>query len=173
MSEVGDLVEHRGGCHCGAVTWTVLAPPSLTGTSTTTTFTTSSPSLQLFNVTVQSVGWNKIITSLFRGRDLSSWLEDPSSLPTLSTLTQPSQIWSFPVSSKTSYFRHRFCSLCGVQSFYIPRSNQDGVGIMPHCVTSGTIRRMNIVNFDGKDWEKSFKSDSIIKSMSKCPMANE
>ena len=26
-----ELVEHRGGCHCGGVTWKVLAPPDLTG----------------------------------------------------------------------------------------------------------------------------------------------
>ena len=24
--------------------------------------------------------------------------------------------------------QHMFCSICGVQSFYIPRSNQDGYG---------------------------------------------
>ena len=24
--------------------------------------------------------------------------------------------------------KHMFCSVCGVQSFYIPRSNQDGYG---------------------------------------------
>ena len=26
-----ELVEHRGGCHCGGVTWKVIAPPDLTG----------------------------------------------------------------------------------------------------------------------------------------------
>ena len=28
-----ELVEHRGGCHCGGVTWKVLAPPDLTGSN--------------------------------------------------------------------------------------------------------------------------------------------
>ena len=34
-----------------------------------------------------------------------------------------------------SLSRHRFCSVCGVQSFYRPRSNPDGVGVVPHCIT--------------------------------------
>ena len=34
--------------------------------------------------------------------------------------------------------KHTFCSICGVQSFYFPRSNPDGVGVMPHCI-SGDI----------------------------------
>ena len=28
----------------------------------------------------------------------------------------------------THQAKHTFCKICGVQSFYIPRSNQDGVG---------------------------------------------
>ena len=39
--------------------------------------------------------------------------------------------------------------------------------MMPHCVSSGTITGVEIVHFDGKDWEDSFKSDSVIKNMSK------
>ena len=39
--------------------------------------------------------------------------------------------------------------------------------MMPHCVSSATITGVEIVHFDGKDWEDSFKSDSVIKNMSK------
>ena len=51
-----ELVEHRGGCHCGGVTWKVLAPPDLTGTTDTATVTATGSnevinSLQLFSVT--------------------------------------------------------------------------------------------------------------------------
>merc|ERR1712241_1186587 len=138
MSELGDLVEHRGGCHCGAVTWTVLAPPSLT-----------------------VVQCNCSICRMKQNHHFIVPRER------FVLLTGGSLISTYTFNTHAA--KHKFCSLCGVQSFYIPRSNQDGVGIMPHCVSSGTIRRINIVNFDGKDWENSFKSDSIIKSMSKCP----
>ena len=73
----------------------------------------------------------------------------------------------FPVNYKHLEFRHQFCSVCGVQSFYVPRSNQDGVGVMPHCVTSGTIRNKEMIYFQGSNWEESFKSETAIKKMSK------
>ncbi|XP_045624607.1 centromere protein V isoform X2 [Procambarus clarkii] len=46
--------------------------------------------------------------------------------------------------------KHTFCSTCGVQSFYIPRSNPDGYGIVPHCLDSGTVRKVKYEKFDGK-----------------------
>ena len=55
--------------------------------------------------------------------------------------------------------------MCGVQSFYHPRSNPGGVGIMPHCVTSDTIIQQIVVRFDGKNWEEAFKKDKVVKSM--------
>ena len=61
--------------------------------------------------------------------------------------------------------RHKFCRACGVQSFYHPRSNPGGVGIMPHCVTSDTILQQIIVSFDGNNWDEAFKKDKIVKSM--------
>ena len=30
----------------------------------------------------------------------------------------------------TGQAKHKFCSKCGVQSFYIPRSNQNGYGMV-------------------------------------------
>ena len=61
--------------------------------------------------------------------------------------------------------RHLFCGLCGVQSFYIPRSNPDGVGVMPHCVTSNTIKSKTVIAFDGDNWEDSFEKDKTVKHM--------
>ena len=65
------------------------------------------------------------------------------------------------------YFRHNFCRICGVQSFYVPRSNPEGVAVMPHCITSNTITIMDakIVNFHGKQWEESFSRDKTVKHM--------
>lgn len=58
--------------------------------------------------------------------------------------------------------------MCGVQSFYTPRSNQDGVGVMPHCVTSNTITTQQFVVFDGENWEQAIKADNTVQNMSKC-----
>ncbi|KAH9525546.1 hypothetical protein Btru_001676 [Bulinus truncatus] len=59
--------------------------------------------------------------------------------------------------------KHTFCKICGVQSFYTPRSNQDGIGIMPHCIDSGTIKSLNIKKFDGRNWEEMFMNSDISK----------
>lgn len=65
--------------------------------------------------------------------------------------------------------KHTFCKICGVQSFYTPRSNQDGVGIMPHCLDQATIKKVNISNFDGQNWEDSMgsKQGETIRAYSK------
>ncbi|XP_072163652.1 centromere protein V-like [Diadema setosum] len=62
--------------------------------------------------------------------------------------------------------KHTFCKICGVQSFYTPRSNPDGKGINPNCVDKGTIQKTIVQVFDGSNWEHEFKarggSDSLL-----------
>ena len=57
-------------------------------------------------------------------------------------------------------------AICGVQSFYTPRSNTDGVGIMPHCIESDTVVDVVYRKFDGQNWEQ-FIQTSDIRSRSK------
>jgi len=67
----------------------------------------------------------------------------------------------------TKQAKHMFCKVCGVQSFYQPRSNPDGYGVMPHCLEPGTVLSVTLEGFDGQNWEKSMetqasKDDSIL-----------
>jgi hypothetical protein len=48
----------------------------------------------------------------------------------------------------TGTAKHRFCRYCGIKSFYIPRSNPDGVSVNLRCLDSGTIERVDIALFD-------------------------
>ena len=63
--------------------------------------------------------------------------------------------------------KHTFCKICGVQSFYTPRSNPDGFGVAIHCLDDGTVKKVNIVTFDGKNWEEAYSNDPNIKCRSK------
>jgi hypothetical protein len=54
----------------------------------------------------------------------------------------------------TQVAKHHFCSVCGVKSFYIPRSHPDGVSVNARCIDSGTIESMSVTPFDGRNWEK-------------------
>jgi hypothetical protein len=54
----------------------------------------------------------------------------------------------------TGVAKHRFCRACGVKSFYIPRSNPDGVDVNVRCLDEGSVRSLEIEAFDGANWEQ-------------------
>ena len=50
--------------------------------------------------------------------------------------------------------KHYFCSVCGVKSFYKPRSHPDGISVNVRCIDEGSIESMSIKPFNGRDWDK-------------------
>ena len=54
--------------------------------------------------------------------------------------------------------RHLFCRICGVKSFYVPRSNPDGYSVNFRCLDPGTVRSCTIQPFDGQNWEVAAES---------------
>jgi hypothetical protein len=55
----------------------------------------------------------------------------------------------------TGVARHLFCSVCGVKSFYVPRSNPDGWSVNLRCLDPGTIEAIEVEDFDGRNWEQA------------------
>lgn len=53
----------------------------------------------------------------------------------------------------TGVAQHRFCAVCGIKSFYVPRSNPDGVDVNVRCLDDGTVTQVVIEPFDGRNWE--------------------
>lgn len=53
----------------------------------------------------------------------------------------------------TGVARHVFCRVCGVKPFYTPRSNPDGIDVNVRCLDDGHGLRLNVVAFDGRNWE--------------------
>jgi len=51
----------------------------------------------------------------------------------------------------TGVAKHRFCSVCGIKSFYVPRSNPDGFDVNVHCLQPATIESVSITQFDDAD----------------------
>ncbi len=56
----------------------------------------------------------------------------------------------------TGTARHLFCSVCGIKSFYVPRSHPDGYSVNARCLDAGTVTGTRTVACDGRDWEKQF-----------------
>jgi hypothetical protein len=55
----------------------------------------------------------------------------------------------------TGVANHLFCSVCGVKSFYVPRSHPDGYSVNARCLDEGTVARRNVGHFDGANWEEN------------------
>ena len=53
----------------------------------------------------------------------------------------------------TGTAQHHFCRICGIKSFYVPRSNPDGFSINVRCLEPDTIETVQLNHFDGRNWE--------------------
>ncbi len=63
----------------------------------------------------------------------------------------------------TGVAKHTFCRICGIYSFYTPRSHPDGFSVNLRCLDGENIlSRFEIVPFDGANWEQNIhKLDPI------------
>lgn len=55
----------------------------------------------------------------------------------------------------TGVAEHMFCRICGIKSFYVPRSHPDGVSVNARCIDPDTVAAISVVRrFDGANWEQ-------------------
>lgn len=57
----------------------------------------------------------------------------------------------------TGTAKHFFCSVCGIKSFYVPRSHPDSYSVNARCLDAGTVEAMSVTPADGKNWEQTFQ----------------
>ena len=75
-------------------------------------------------------------------------------VPQASFRLQQGQEWLSQYQWGTGAARHVFCRVCGIKSFYVPRSNPDGIDVNVRCLDEGTVGRLSIEPFEGRgDWE--------------------
>jgi hypothetical protein len=53
----------------------------------------------------------------------------------------------------TGVAKHLFCKVCGIKSFYRPRSNPDGWSVNARCLDEAEGLTIEIEAFDGRNWE--------------------
>ena len=56
----------------------------------------------------------------------------------------------------TGTAKHLFCSVCGIKSFYVPRSHPDGFSVNARCLDPGTVEEMSVRQTNGREWEKTY-----------------
>jgi len=63
----------------------------------------------------------------------------------------------------TKVAKHHFCGVCGVKSFYVPRSHPDGLSINARCLQAATIEQLDVSPFDGQNWEQNVSKLSSLR----------
>ncbi len=60
----------------------------------------------------------------------------------------------------TGIAKHHFCPLCGVASFYIPRSDPDKIDVNARCVEDIDLSALGPLRFfDGRNWEQALERE--------------
>ena len=59
-------------------------------------------------------------------------------------------------SFNTHTAKHLFCSVCGIKSFYVPRSHPDGISVNARCIDSETIEELTVTSLNGREWESQY-----------------
>lgn len=54
----------------------------------------------------------------------------------------------------TGTAKHLFCSVCGIKSFYVPRSHPDGYSVNFRCLDAEDFRSVLTTEFDGRNWDQ-------------------
>ena len=62
------------------------------------------------------------------------------------------QITTYEFNTRTA--KHTFCSVCGIKSFYVPRSHPDGYSVNLRCLEPNAVRVVILQPFDGQHWEQ-------------------
>jgi centromere protein V len=68
------------------------------------------------------------------------------------------QLTTYTFNTRTA--KHRFCSVCGIKSFYVPRSKPDGYSVNVRCLGEGAFRAVRAKPFDGRHWEDAMAESS-------------
>ncbi|KAK7285270.1 hypothetical protein RJT34_20035 [Clitoria ternatea] len=126
-----ETVVHTGGCHCKNVRWKVVAPSSV-------------------------VAWECSCSNCCM-RANTHFIVPAGNFELLGDSEKFLTTYTFGSQNA----KHTFCKICGITSFYYPRSNPDGVAVTFRCVDPGTLTHIEIRHFDGKNWDSSYNQTGI------------
>jgi hypothetical protein len=57
----------------------------------------------------------------------------------------------------TKVAQHMFCKVCGIHSFYVPRSDPDKIDVNVRCLDNVDLSAVAVKQFDGKNWEAAMQ----------------
>ncbi|HWA89259.1 MAG TPA: GFA family protein [Rhizomicrobium sp.] len=117
-----DAKWHKGGCHCGAVSFEVRTRPEI----------------ELVDCNCSMCAKTGYLHLIVAKKDFRLVRGDAA----ITTYT-----------FNTGAAKHMFCSICGIKSFYVPRSHPDGYSVNFRCLDASEFASVFTTEFDGKHWE--------------------
>jgi hypothetical protein len=61
----------------------------------------------------------------------------------------------------TGTAKHTFCKVCGIHSFYVPRSHPDHIDVNVRCLDDIDLAAIRAKPFDGRNWEASMAERTL------------
>ena len=53
--------------------------------------------------------------------------------------------------------KHKFCRVCGIHPFYVPRSDPDKIDVNVRCLDDVDVALLSPKAFDGRNWEAAMQ----------------
>lgn len=160
------MVRHSGGCHCGRyptfgsvisiiparVRWVVDGPAELVVQDCNCSICMSYAEAVLYyhlTYSICFVGTKKGILHLIVPKQSFRLLTDWNELALYTFNTRVAKHYFCKTCGRRLFHSRHVCSLifAGIGSFYIPRSNPDGIDINARCIDSDTVKKMTIEPF--------------------------
>ena len=63
------------------------------------------------------------------------------------------ELATYQFGTKTA--KHKFCRVCGVHPFYVPRSDPDKIDVNVRCLDGVDIESLSPKPFDGRNWDSA------------------
>ena len=58
--------------------------------------------------------------------------------------------------------KHLFRRVCGITSFYLPRSHPDGYSLNARWLSPGAVPSLRVKPLDGRDWERPMQERRLV-----------
>lgn len=130
-SQMDSEIIVHGGGHCKRVRWKVRAPPCVVA----------------WQCNYSDCSMRANTHFIVPSRDIE--------------LNEDSKQFLMTCTFGTHTTKHIFCKVCGITSFYIPRSNPNGVAVTVRCIDPGTLKHVELRHFDGQNSKSSFNQTGI------------
>ena len=88
--------------------------------------------------------------SICRKKGFLHWIVEPERFHLLSS-SDALSLYEF----HTKKAKHYFCSVCGISSYYIPRSHPNMIDVNLRCVDGVNLEELEVERFNGQDWEQA------------------